>query len=130
MTVEQIFKAIIKLFERKRKPAPKVPSILITLGTEARPGLSTIQSSGNIVKKMNEMGFDTGAAPDGTQNMGVALAVAVVEEIFRALREDARVEVSIAPGKSLIYTNGANAGGPLIGVGSNMNHIAGEGIIQ
>lgn len=130
MTVESIFKLINKLFEKKRKPAPKVPAMLITVGAGARPGLSTIQSSGNIVKKMNEMGFDTGAAPDGTQNMGVALAVAVVEEVFRALREDAKVQISIAPGESMIYTSGANAGGPLIGIGSNMNFVAGEGVIQ
>ena len=55
MTVESIFKSINKLFEKKRKPAPKVPAMLITIGAGSRPGLSTIQSSGNIVKRMNEM---------------------------------------------------------------------------
>ena len=130
MKVETIFKSISKLFDKVRKPAPKVPAMLISVGAESRPGLSTIISSGNVVKKMNEIGLDTGASPDGTENMGVALAIVIIDEIFRALREDSKVQISIAPGSSSIYTSGANGGGPLIGVGSNINFISGEGIIQ
>ena len=44
----------------------------------------------------------------------------IVSEIFRALKEDVRIQGAEIPGSSLIMTNGANAGGPVVSMGTTL----------
>lgn len=130
MNISSIVSAISKLFSTVRKPAPEVPTPLISLGGTMRPGLSTASSSAKIIVKLAERGIPTDPCPDGTQNLTNAMVAEIVNEIFRALREDAKIEISIAPGGAIVETNGANGGGPLVGIGGNINFVKGMGVIQ
>ena len=68
--------------------------------------------------------------PDGTENKVVAYTIAVVDEIYRALREDANIQVAHTPGAITVLTTGANSGGPVVSQGVNINFSKGQGIIQ
>lgn len=86
-----------------------------------RPGLSVINSTANIIKSQARFGAPTGDLPDGTPNMMNSLINEIVKEIFRALREDAQIQVGGGPGSIISVTTGGNAGGPVTCVGTNTN---------
>jgi len=130
MNIADISNAIKSLFDVTRSPAPEIPGPLMAIGCTQKPGLSTIISTGNIVKVLNEHGIPTDPMPDGSENKTVALVIAVVDEVFRAMREDANVQVAHMPGAITVMATGANSGGPVVSHGININFSKGQAIIQ
>jgi hypothetical protein len=63
-----------------------------------RPGLSTIQSTANIVKDLNRLGIPTGPMPDGSANLTVGTMFASTKEIYRGIKDDMSIQVGITPG--------------------------------
>ena len=108
MTINDISNTIKSLFDVTRQPAPEIPGMLMAVGCTQKPGLSTIVSTGNIVKTLNSHSIPTDPLPDGTENKTVALVIAIVDEVYRALKEDANIQVSHMPGAISILANGAN----------------------
>ena len=130
MTIADISNRIKSLFSITRSPAPEIPGMLMAVGCTQKPGLSTVVSTGNIVKALSKHGIPTDPMPDGSENKTVALVIAVVEEIFRAMREDANVQVAHTPGAISVLTTGANSGGPVVSQGININFSKGQAIVQ
>lgn len=112
MGIEQICNSIKNLFTKVRNPFPEIPKILLVCSMIKRPGLSTIQSTANIVKDLAKLGIPTGSMPDGSANLTVGLVFASTKEIFRGIKFDMKIQGGIVPGSLLI----AGAGG-----GSNAN---------
>ena len=54
MNIASISNTIKSLFDITRQPAPQVPGMLMAIGCSQKPGLSTIISTGNIVKVLNK----------------------------------------------------------------------------
>ncbi len=130
MTIADISNSIKSLFNITRQPAPEIPGMLMAIGCTQKPGLSTIVSTGNIVKAISKHGIPTDPMPDGSENKTVAYTIAVVEEIFRAIREDANIQVAHSPGAISVLTTGANSGGPVVSQGININFSKGQAIVQ
>ena len=95
-----------------------------------RPGLSALISFGNIIQEMSKEGMPTETLPDGTPNMMNKMVYAVVKETFRALKEDANIQVALAPGSVNIVATGGNSGGPVTVTGPNINIATGHALIQ
>ena len=104
--------------------------MLMAVGCIQKPGLSSKVSLGNIVKILDQHEIPTGPLPDGTENKTVQVVYAIVDEIYRALREDANIQVAHSPGAITIMASGANAGGPVVSQGININFSKGQAIIQ
>ena len=130
MTIADISNSIKSLFNITRQPAPEIPGMLMAIGCTQKPGLSTVVSTGNIVKAISKHGIPTDPMPDGSENKTVAYTIAVVEEIFRAIREDANIQVAHTPGAISVITTGANSGGPVVSQGVNINFSKGQAIVQ
>lgn len=130
MTIADISNSIKSLFNITRQPAPEMPGALMAIGCTQKPGLSTVVSTGNIVKAISKHGIPTDPMPDGSENKTVAYTIAVVEEIFRAIREDANIQVAHTPGAISVITTGANSGGPVVSQGVNINFSKGQAIVQ
>jgi hypothetical protein len=128
MGIEQICDAIRNLFDKIRPAAAAIPGIIMVCSLLKRPGLSVMVSAGNIIKRQSEFGAPTGMAPDGTPNMMNGLIVTIVDEVYRALREDANIQVAYGPGTINVTATGANSGGPVTVVGANINY--GKGVAQ
>lgn len=130
MTILSITNAFKTMFEKTRIAAPKIPPMLMAIGGQGRPGLSTQQSVGRIVRALEKHGIPTGAACDGSENKTVAVVIAIVEEIYRAMHEDVNIQIAMGPGALNIVAYGANSGGPVVSRGINLNFAGGNGIIQ
>ena len=130
MNIADISNTIKSLFNITRQPAPEVPGMLMAIGCSQKPGLSTVISTGNIVKALSKHNIPTDPLPDGSENKTVALVIAIVEEVYRAIREDANVQVAHMPGAISVLSTGANSAGPVVSQGININFSKGQAIIQ
>ena len=83
----------------------------------------------SIGNKVCSISIPTSPLPDGTENKTVQLAIAIVDEVYRAIREDAKVQITHAPGTISILATGANAAGPVVSNGININFSKGQGTI-
>lgn len=80
-----------------RAAAPQLSAIVMLCSLAKRPGLSTIVSVMNIVQQFKKRGIPTEPNEDGSPNLNIQLAYVVVDEIYRALREDANIQGAVAP---------------------------------
>ena len=55
---------------------------------------------------------------------------AIVEEVYRAIREDSNTQIVFPPGAISIMTMGANGGGPMVSQGININFPKGNAVTQ
>lgn len=129
--LDSVIKSLKNMFETNlRKPANLIPTIILICGLARRPGLSCILSTGNIIQDISKKGIPTDDLPDGNPNLMNQLISAVVCETYRAIKEDANVQVAFAPGSINVMATGGNAGGPVTCVGPNINFAAGKALIQ
>ena len=115
MGIKQICNTIKNLFKNTRTPFPAFPGLLIACSMCKRPGLSVIQSTGNIVTELAKLGIPTGQMPEGCPNMTVGYTMAQTSELFRAIKEDASGQGAFQPGSlNFTFVNPS-------GVGANIN---------
>lgn len=129
--IESVTNAIRDLFDNKlRSAATIIPGIIMICSLAKRPGLSCLISFGNIVQELEKSGMPTGPLPDGTPNMMNKMVHHVVCEVFRALKEDANIQVALPPGSVNIVATGGNSGGPVTVMGPNINVATGNALLQ
>lgn len=128
--IEQICNTIKGCFERIRKPAPEISSILIVCAIAKRKGLSVINSTANVIEDLNKMGIPIGDMPDGSPNLTIGIEYARWKEIVRTFHEDAKIQTSNVPGGVSFTGSGANDGGPVVVEGVNTNASPGYGLIS
>ena len=122
MNINQITDKINNFFKAMDAKLTKVipmPAILLLCAAASRPGLSPLRSLSNVCKTFEEMGIPTGPNPDGSPNLIVAGAHAILREVYRAMEEDAVAQGGIASGEMMIVSQGANSAGPVVSKGSN-----------
>lgn len=105
-----------------------VPAPLILAGAGARGGLSATKVANRIISRRGEAGLPVGALPNGDVSNEERLERIRVEEILKAIQEDANIQVVIPPGQSLTGVGG-NAGGPVTIVGSTTFYTRGNAVI-
>lgn len=102
MGIEQICKTISNFFNNVRPPFPQLSRLLLVCSMIRRPGLSVIQSVANITKDLNKLGIPTGSMPDGSANLTIGFAFASTNEVYRAMKNDASIQVGIQPGTLMV----------------------------
>jgi hypothetical protein len=112
MNIQQICDGITKAIEAVRVPFTYIPASIIVCSAVKRPGLSAMIIASNIIKRQSEAGAPSGAAADGSANVAEAMERIRVEEMVRALKMDANIQVGIPIGGIQVVGTGANAGGP------------------
>lgn len=130
MGIEQICNGISKVLEKVRVPFTYIPATILVCSSIKRPGLSAMLIASNIIKRQSEAGAPFGPAADGSANVAEAMERIRVEEMVKALKMDARIQVGIPIGGIQIQATGANAGGPVASVGFNINNAHGDGILN
>lgn len=128
-SIKSIFDTIMNVVEASRTPPPEIPAILILSGAKLRPGLSPTLIASKIIERQVEAGAPAGVLPSGSENISENMELIRIEEIIKAIQEDARVDIAIAPGIPLT-AQGANAGGPVVSVGMTTGIGSGNGIIR
>jgi hypothetical protein len=102
MGIEQICNTIKNLFSNIRPPFPQLPRLPLVCSMIRRPGLSVAQSVANATKEVNKLGIPTGAMPDGSSNLTIGVIYSIVEEVYRAMKNDASVQGGVTPGTIMI----------------------------
>jgi len=76
---------------------PPIPTPMILVGVPKRGGLSAIKIATRIISRKSEAGLPVGPLPNGNTNPDEIMERIRIEEIIRALQEDAIISVAIPP---------------------------------
>lgn len=106
-----------------------VPTPLILVGAQKRPGLSATKIANAIIQRKSEAGLPIGALPSGGVSPDEIMERIRIEEIIKAIQEDAKLTIAIPPGTTL-SASGASPSGPVTVFGSTITLTTGYGVIQ
>lgn len=102
MNIAELTDKLKTILNVARKPVTQLPPILAYCSLAQRPGLSVIVSVGNVIKAQAEIGVPTGTLPDGTPNLMNQWLTVLFTENYRAMHEDAVVELFRKPGDLMV----------------------------
>lgn len=122
-----VFDKVLKLSSIGGPPA--VPTPLLLIGVKQRPGLSPTKIASNIISRKPEAGLPVGTLPSGVISPDEMMWRIAVEEIIKALQEDAIISVGIPQGITLTAA-GISAAGPVTVYGQTITFAKGYGVIQ
>lgn len=108
---------------------PPIPTPLILVGVPRRPGLSPSKIASRIIARKSEAGLPVGVLPSGAIAPDEIMERIRIEEIVKALQQDAIISVAIPAGISLSAA-GISPTGPVSVFGSTIMFSKGYGIIQ
>ena len=108
---------------------PPIPTPLILVGVPQRAGLSPTKIASRIIARKSEAGLPVGVLPSGMVSPDEIMERIRIEEIVKALQEDAIISIAIPPGITLTAA-GISAAGPVSVFGSTITFSKGYGVIQ
>ena len=108
---------------------PPLPTPLILVGVPRRTGLSPTKIASRIIARKSEAGLPVGVLPSGQVSPDEIMERIRVEEIMKALQQDAIISVAIPPGITLSAA-GISPTGPVSVFGSTITFSKGYGVIQ
>ena len=111
-------------------PANILPPLLLKCTALNRPGLSAYKIAAQIIQNNKALGIPVEDNPDGSDNLINQYTYNVVKCIVDAIKNDATVQVAIPMLSLLIQATGANSGGPVTCIGTNLLDSVGNGIMQ
>lgn len=103
-----------------------LPQILMT---KLRPGMDSELLASSIISRFDEIGIPRGTLENGHKNVMEDFVRVLSEEIVRMLQDDMRIDIAVDPGV-IVSATGANAGGPLVAVGSSTAPHTGIGVAR
>ena len=130
MTLSNIVETISNTLDSSRIPANILPPLLLKSTALNRPGLSAYKIAAQIIQNNKALGIPVENNPDGSDNLINQYTYNVVKCIVDAIKNDATVQVAIPMQSLLIQATGANAGGPVTCIGTNLMDSVGNGIMQ
>ena len=108
---------------------PSVPTIIILAGVPRRNGLSPTKIAARIIARKSEAGLPVGALPTGGASPDEIMEQIRIEEIIKALQEEAKITVALPPGIT-VQASGISPAGPVTVVGASIKPFKGYAIIQ
>lgn len=130
MNIKRLIESVDTALDAARKPVNTLVGFMIYATAVHRPGISKLKITSDIIADNATLGINTGQMPDGTDNVVNQFVANVVEKVVDTLKDDAMVECVIPSGSVIVNAQGANAGGPVVAVGTNINNAKGYGIIR
>ena len=130
MTITSIVNSVTNTLNSTRVPANVLPPLLLKCSSLTRPGLSAYKIATEVIQNNEKLGIPTGANPDGSDNLINAYTYNIIKCIVESLKNDASIQVAIPMQSLMIQATGANAGGPVTCIGSNLMDSISRGIIQ
>lgn len=129
MDVSSICGMVTSTLESVRIPATILPGPLLYGGCMARPGISPMLVTSNIISRQTEAGAPYGPNEDGSKNIAEAMEAIRVDEIMKAIQFDSQVQIAIPPGLIQFVGTGTSPVGPVTVTGFNVNFVSGVGTI-
>ena len=130
MDIKNLLETVNTALDAARQPANTLVGFLIYATAVHRPGISKLKITSEIISDNASLGINTGQMPDGTENVVNQFVSNVVEKVVDTHKDDAMVECVIPSGSIIVSAKGANAGGPVVAVGTNINDAKGYGVVR
>ena len=130
MKLDNMAKMMRNAFNLMKTPAEILPPQLLHCLVIRRPGMSPSEVTARIITNNATLGIETGTNPDGSSNVVNQYTYNIVKEVIDEIKKNAVVQVVIPANTIMVQTNGGNAGGPVVGVGSNIISSLVRGIIR
>lgn len=130
MTITNVVETVTNALDSAKIPANVLPPFLLKCTALNRPGLSAYKIAAKVIQNNKALGIPTEENPDGSPNMINQYTYNVVKCIVDAIKNDATVQVAIPMQSLLVQVTGANAGGPVTCLGTNLLDSIGNGIMQ
>ncbi|MFW6219255.1 MAG: hypothetical protein ACOC33_00175 [bacterium] len=127
--INSVIDGLKSLFKIQGTSTPNVPAPLLVVGGQNKQGLSPTKIASNIIKRKAEAGLPVGALPSGEVSSDEVLIRIIVEEVVKAIQQDAKITVAIPPGGTII-SNGTSPSGPVSTIGSTVTIQSGVGQMQ
>ena len=122
-----VLNAIKNLFKVPNIPTTNlIDSNILAYTGSLKPGMSPDKIAARIIQRKSEAGLPVGPLPGGQVSPDEVMEKIRMEEIVKALTEDARIDVCTKAGTQLQATGG-NAGGPIQVFGTTINTSCGHG---
>ena len=122
-----ILNALKNLFKIPNIPSTNlIDSNLLAYAGNLKPGLSPDKIAARIIQRKSEAGLPVGPLPGGRIAPDEIMEKIRIEEIVKAVTEEARIDVCTRAGTQLQATGGY-AGGPIQVVGTTLNTSCGHG---
>lgn len=128
-SIDSVIGGFNKILNLSVGSPPPIPVPLILVGVPQRSGLSAIKIATRIIARKSEAGLPVGVLPTGNSNPDEIMERIRIEEIIKALQEEAVISVAVPPGITLSAA-GISPSGPVTVFGSTITFIKGYGVIQ
>ena len=128
--ISKIADSIEGVLKTVRKPAQPVPPPLLSAEIKQHSGLSAMALTSAIISRLPEIGIDTSANEDGSQQQILALVRIIAEELVKEVQENAVVDIVVDPFQIPVTATGGNAGGPVQVIGYNTPYASIRGIVR
>lgn len=128
--ISEIMGMVSAAFKIPSQPVSSLPPPLVVVGGNLKTGLSAKEIASRIISRQSDAGAPVGDIFDSTNNISEAMELIRVEEIISALLTQAKVDVVIPPGISVMSSGIGNLGAPVISQGQTTDFAEGNGIIR
>jgi len=128
--MSSILKILLSAFSMMKQPADTLPPPLVFIGAKMRPGLSARDMASRVISRFSESDAISGEIFQEGNNVMTALEVIRMEEVVNAIQTEMKISSTIDPGAMIINASGANGGGPVTVVGTNINITESAGVAQ
>ena len=81
--IQAISDSLDKAFQATRPALAAIPPLIMVCGAVNRPGISAINTTANIVRRLGETGAYTGLMPDGSPNVFEKVVRVIVAGVLR-----------------------------------------------
>tara|TARA_R110000868_G_scaffold209966_6_gene459910 strand:+ start:4139 stop:4585 length:447 start_codon:yes stop_codon:yes gene_type:complete len=129
-SMSSILKILLAAFSMMKPPADILPPPLVMIGSKLRPGLSARDIAARVISRFSESDAISGEIFQEGNNVMTALVVIMMEEIVNAIQTEMKITNVMDPGAMVINASGANGGGPITVVGTNILPTSSTGIPQ
>lgn len=130
MNLDNIARTMREAFNKMKTPAEILPPQLLYCTAIRRPGMSPSEVAARVIENNAALGIETGTNPDGTPNIVNQYTYNIVKEVLNEIKKNAVVQIAIPAGSIMVQTSGGNAGGPVVGIGSNIISTTARGLIR
>ena len=129
MDIESVVETINTVLDSVDIAANSVPPFLLKCSSMDRSGLSAYKIATKVIEQNKLVGIPTEPNQDGSENLINLYTYNIAKAIVDALQNDASVQIAIPMESLMIQANGANAGGAVTTIGTNILDSVSKGII-
>jgi hypothetical protein len=129
-SISGVLNIILSAFSIPDEPVAPLPPPLIMIGAKLRPGVSASAVASRIISRQSEAGRQVGDVFADGPNNEEAMELIRIEEIINAVLTEAKVDVVIPPGISVMTIGVGNLGAPVVSQGATTTMGIGDGIIR